>query len=144
MTFNKHNFPKGYILTTTEPHTEQDATELMHLAIDCGIGYDAEMSTERISEGYPFLTVKDNTLMLSAIKSNNTEAKRIFVTLDVFKALMKGQTTVPVPYEESLKLNEKYTAVVTKKGITVGCQFFPHNLMEQLHKLTTEAQNSPS
>jgi len=37
-----------------------------------------------------------------------------------------------VPDEVTLKLNDSYDAVVTKDGITVGCQTFSHDIVDKL------------
>jgi hypothetical protein len=140
----KHTFPIDFKVTSNEAHTEEQATELMHLAIDYGIQIDADMIKRRIDPEFCYLTVKGGSMMLSNVDSNvpRVEPERIFVSLAVFKALMKGQTTLPVPYKASLQLNDKYAALVTKSGIEVGCQIFTHEKLDELYKLSTEARCS--
>ena len=43
-----------------------------------------------------------------------------------------------VPDEVTLKLNDSYDAVVTKRGIKVGCQTFSHDILKELYKLSCE------
>jgi hypothetical protein len=55
-------------------------------------------------------------------------------------ALYGGGVTVPyeqcklLPTQVTVKLNDKYSAVVTNQTITVGCQTFPVSIVEELTK----------
>jgi hypothetical protein len=93
---------------------------------------DSTLLDESITyEGYYFNTEdKDYTLSCSSYDYYNREQANKYqeLTIDKFFVLFTKPATILV------KLNDKYTAEVTKDRITVGCQTFPHSIVADLAK----------
>lgn len=64
-----------------------------------------------------------------------TYAKKNGVCVFVFGGISVPVTTIKsIVKDISVKLNDSYTAVITEKGIKVGCQTFPLSIVEELAK----------
>ena len=64
---------------------------------------------------------------------NDTDINKL--SLDEFILKMMGLSK---PSSIGVKLNESYTATVTKDSIKVGCQTFPHSIIKEIQKAIKE------
>jgi hypothetical protein len=62
---------------------------------------------------------------------------------DVILQVLATQTLPPgfEPLTVEIRLNSRYKAIVSKDGITVGCQKFPLTVIDQLTKAQAELQD---
>ena len=136
----KHNFPTDVPIACTHIHNLKEGKEILHLAIDGESPIGSGTTEKLIDKAYPRFCWDDNKLTQTA--SNIKSKEYIWVTFEEFKSFLQGKGKCNLPFKEELKLNDNYTAVVTKEEVEVGCQGFSHEIIKKLYQLSVKAQKS--
>ena len=84
---------------------------------------------------YPFVGVRDNTLIFYMAKSEMAFSRICITTSELWRIFVEERRPA-----KRVRLNESYTAEITANKIKVGCTEFPVSVLEDLRKAVSEAQ----
>lgn len=132
-----HNFTKDRYTVINKKLTINQINEILKLAIDedlC-IATSLQKNKRLNQKDYPYLGW--DGWNITRFQNHTGD---IGVSIEEFILFMKGKGKQP--YQETLKLNDEYTAEITKEGVKVGCNYFSHKLIENLYKLSLKVQKS--
>jgi len=139
-----HNFPSHIRVSTDKAVTLTQAKTILKLCIDNGVKVYSNVFENIVDKNYPnyHWSIDDKCISQNCSTPKEDSNKYIFVSFTEFCNYIKGiGKEIKAPFREELDLNNKYTAIVTKDGVKVGCQIFSHSVIEQLYKLSKKAQN---
>lgn len=136
----KHNFPSTINVVCHHIVNLEEAKEILKLAIDYDLSVYQTVLDNKISSKYPYYIWDANESRLTRKTDCLQDSKSIVVSLEEFKEFMQGKGNYKKPYRKEIKLNSGYTAVVTKKIVTVGCQEFSHETIDELHRCSLIAR----
>ena len=146
-----HNFPKNIEVVCKQKHTLAQGKEILKLCIENSVVIGEEIQREVVDAKYPYFTYGNysDILDLNGSYSDILDLRRDYndlgiltVTLEEFKQFIIGKGKYKAPFNQKLKLNDEYTATVTKNKITVGCQEFSHETVKKLYLLSQKALKS--
>ncbi len=91
--------------------------------------YGAEIYSATLKDGYPREDF-NNQLVFDVGKLQGSYVMTRSLSFDQFILALMGKRVVK---PTTVKLNDRYNAVVTKDEVTVGCQTFNHEVIKQLY-----------
>jgi len=136
-----HNFPKNIEVVCKQKHTLAQGKEILKLCIENSVVIGEEIQREVVDAKYPYFTYGSYSDILDLRRDYN-DLGILTVTLEEFKQFIIGKGKYKAPFNQELKLNDEYTATVTKNKITVGCQEFSHETVKKLYLLSQKALKS--
>ena len=138
----KHTFKNlekiDFFALAQEPSLEV-RMEMLKFAFANGIDFDSKQIKQ---EKLTYISFQFSTNELTRI-SRLTDSDTMVISEEEFIKALKGEKVdFKPPFCEELFLNSDYTAIITKKGIKVGCQKFTHEQVSELYKISEQAQKS--
>jgi hypothetical protein len=131
-------------VSTNKPVTLAEAKTILKLCIDNDVPVYEKTFLKPFDEKYPNYHWNGvfNEILQNNEKSYINDNEYMFVSFTEFCNYIKGQgKVIKAPFKIELKLNSEYNAIVTKYDITVGCQSFSHDIIQQLAELSKIAQS---
>ena len=138
----KHTFKNlekiDFFALAQEPSLEV-RMEMLKFAFANGIDFDSKQIKQ---EKLTYISFQFSTNELTRI-SRLTDSDTMVISEEEFIKALKGEKVdFKPPFYEELFLNSDYHAIITKKGIKVGCQKFTHEQVSELYKISEQAQKS--
>lgn len=140
-----HNIPKNVEIICTKNITAKDASEILKLCIDANVHFDFAGMEDAVDPVYPNYSIENGELKQCKFDLKDKEENEYPVSIEQFKAFLKGKGNVEalkIPFKERITLSDQRDAVVTKEGISVGCEQFSHDVIKKLYQLSQKAQRS--
>ena len=136
-----HNFPSDINISVKDVTLSQAKT-ILKLCIDEDIDIYEDVVKFKVNSNYPNYHYDSNYNIITQNNNDDKNDKYYFVSFSEFCNYIKGKgTKYKQLFKEEIKLNDSYTAIITKKGITVGCQSFSHEIIEKLYNTSKKALN---
>lgn len=141
-----HNFPIDQrMIFVDRLLTKEEIKELYILAIKGDVRINQKIFDVINTQvrDYRICFDYDNEIYTHSI-SSTTNKECFFITYEQFLAFLRGEgdlNLVKEPIKITVKLNNSYDAVVTKKNLTVGCQSFEFSVIEKLYNVIQIVKN---
>jgi hypothetical protein len=136
-----HNFPSD-INISVKNVTLIQAKTILKLCIDEDIDIYEGVVKIKVDSNYPNYHYDSDDNFMNYNRADNGHKRYYFVSFSEFCNYIKGKgTKYKQPFKEEIALNDSYTAIITKKEITVGCQSFSHEIIEKLYNTSKKALN---
>lgn len=136
----KHNFPTNIRIFCEKILNKEQTKSIFKLCIDRDIEIQPNTMRKPVDEEFPYLMI-DNEIKLSQCNNRAfTDEDYLVVSHQEFINFFHGKGKYEAPFKQELDLNDKYTAVVTKDKVVVGCQEFNHEAIKKLYQLTLKAK----